>query len=113
MTDFLQIRRADLVRANNKFSETSPVTPEDRAIFFLKCLEVNTDVDKIEYGGTPYLWDLRLYDLLKKGMNRGLAITNDWVKIVSSLTANISTLCGPIIAGFPEIVVSPGKMELI
>ena len=91
LVDYLDLEANALEDHFRHILERSPVLAEDEAMVFFNHDRVSKNLSKIEHGGFPYLWDTRLYDLMKKALDANLGISNKWVKLlIASNTIELS-----------------------
>lgn len=82
LLDYLNVEMDRLYTALQKHILTSPVLPEDYAVYFLVCHGIIRNLDEIEFEGFSYLWDSKLYTLMKMIMKNNLGVSNKWVKVL-------------------------------
>jgi len=91
LVDYLDLEAEKLEKQFSDILSRSPVIAEDEAMVFFNHNRVSKNLSMIEHGGFPYLWDTKLYDLMKKAMDANLGISNKWVKLlIASNTIELS-----------------------
>lgn len=90
LVDYLDLEINELEEQFNDYQKKSPINAEDEAMLFYNYTRVNRNLSKIEHGRFPYLWDEKLYNLMKKASESNLGITNNWVKVL--LASNLLEL---------------------
>ena len=82
LVDYLDLEAEKLEKQFSDILSRSPVIAEDEAMVFFNHNRVSKNLSMIEHGGFPYLWDVKLYDLMKKALDAKLGISNKWVKLL-------------------------------
>ncbi|MCH8916417.1 MAG: hypothetical protein IIA82_11355 [Thaumarchaeota archaeon] len=82
LVDYLDLEAEKLEKQFTDILSRSPVLAEDEAMVFFNHNRVSKNLSMIEHGGFPYLWDEKLYNLMKKAMDVNLGISNKWVKLL-------------------------------
>lgn len=91
LVDYLDSESEKLEKQFSDILSRSPVIAEDEAMVFFNHNRVSKNLSMIEHGGFPYLWDEKLYDLMKKALDVNLGISNKWVKLlIASNTIELS-----------------------
>lgn len=90
VVDYLDLEAEKLEKQLRNMLSVSPITAEDEAMVFFNHNRVSKNLSEIEHGSFPYLWDEKLYKLMKKAMDSDLGITNHWVKVL--LASNLLEL---------------------
>ena len=90
LADYLDLELNELVKQYEEIHKRSPVKSEDEGMLYFNYRRIEKDLSKIKHGSFPYLWDEKLYNLMKKAMDSDLGITNHWVKVL--LASNLLEL---------------------
>src|SRR5690349_21699691 len=79
LVDYFDNEMGNLDRVRSNFISHNGMG-EDYLIYFQNCTRIIHNLDAIEVGGFPYLWDYNLGKLIKIAMKNNLGLSNKWAK---------------------------------
>jgi hypothetical protein len=84
LVDYFNEEERNLGNANITYQKMT--SADDVIQIFATCSRILYNLKNIEFGGFSYLWDSKLYELMKMTMKNDLGVSNKWVKVL--LTSN-------------------------